>query len=71
MDRIHEAIRALEDHYREYGQGRGLEYTYGYMDALAVLRGVATATVQFIGHPSQYTGTASTANDSIRQSDVI
>ena len=65
------AIRALEDHYREYGQGRGLEYTYGYMDALAVLRECATATVRVKGHPSAYTEGASTANDNLRVSDAV
>ena len=28
----------LEDHYREYGDGRDLTYTYGFFDAVAVVR---------------------------------
>ena len=65
MDNLHMAIRALEDHYREYGQGRGLEYTYGFMDALAVLRGVATATVQFIGHQNSHNEYDKTISDTL------
>ena len=65
MDKLHMAIRALEDHYREYGQGRGLEYTYGFMDALAVLRGVATATVQFIGHHNSHNEYDKTISDTL------
>ena len=46
-------IKVLEDYYTEYGRGRGLEYTYGYMDALALIRELADANaasgVQFIG----------------------
>lgn len=46
-------IRALEEYYTEYGEGRSMEYTYGYMDALAVLRQMsesANAPVQYTGH---------------------
>ena len=31
-------IRALEEYYTEYGESRSMEYTYGFMDALGVLR---------------------------------
>lgn len=47
-------IRALEEYYTEYGEGRSMEYTYGYMDALAVLRQMsedALAPVQYFGQP--------------------
>lgn len=55
MDDLHIAIRVLENHYRDQGQGRGMEYTYGYMDALAALREVASASVRGNGHPYSYT----------------
>lgn len=45
-------IQALKDYYTENGQGKSMEYTYGYMDALAVLRQMsedALAPVRFIG----------------------
>ena len=35
---INEIITALEDNFHEHGRCRGRDYTYGYMDALAVLR---------------------------------
>ena len=60
---MEDIIKALEDFFAEYGRGRGMEYTYGFMDALAVIR--ANATVQRNGHPRRYTDTASTANDRI------
>lgn len=50
------ALRALEDWYVEYGKGRSLEYAYGYMDALAVIRQMsedAIAPVRDIGHPAE------------------
>lgn len=46
-------IRVLEEYYTEYGDGRSLEYTYGFMDALGVLRQMsesANAPVQHFGH---------------------
>ena len=46
------AVRALEDYYAENGTDRSMEYTYGYMDALAVLRQMsadALAPVRDIG----------------------
>lgn len=49
-------IRALEEYYTEYGESRSMEYTYGFMDALAVLRGIsadALAPVQYIGQSSE------------------
>lgn len=45
-------IRVLEEYYTEYGDGRSLEYTYGFMDALGVLRQMsesANAPVQSMG----------------------
>lgn len=40
---IETAIRALEDYYQDNGLFcRDLQYTYGYMDALAVLKGLDT-----------------------------
>jgi hypothetical protein len=47
-------IRALEEYYTEYGESRSMEYTYGFMDALAILRQMsedALAPVQYTGHP--------------------
>ena len=35
---MQDIITALEDYFAEYGRGRGREYTYGFMDALAVVR---------------------------------
>ena len=49
------AVRALEDYYAEYGSGKSAEYTFGFMDALAVLRQMsedAIASVQRIGQQS-------------------
>lgn len=46
------AVKALEEYYEEYGRGKPMEYTYGYMDALAVLRGLeagALAPVRYVG----------------------
>lgn len=36
-----DAIKALMDFYAEHGKDRPMDYTYGYMDALAVLRELA------------------------------
>ena len=33
-----EATAAMLEEYDEYGRGKSLEYTYGYFDALGVLR---------------------------------
>jgi len=47
-------IRALEEYYTEYGESRSMEYTYGYMDALGILRKLsedALSPVQLKGHP--------------------
>ena len=47
-------IRVLEEYYTEYGESRSMEYTYGYMDALGILRKLsedALAPVQLKGHP--------------------
>ena len=33
-----DAIKALIDYYTEHGKGKSMEYVYGFMDALAVLR---------------------------------
>lgn len=47
-------IRALEEYYTEYGESRSMEYTYGFMDALGVLRQMsedALAPVRSMEHP--------------------
>ena len=31
-------IRALNDYFAEYGTNRSMEYVYGFMDAVAVVR---------------------------------
>lgn len=36
-----EIINALLDYYIEYGSNTTLEYTYGYLDAVAVVRDMA------------------------------
>ena len=36
-----DAIEALLDFYAEHGNDRPMDYTYGFMDALAVLRELA------------------------------
>ena len=48
-------VKALEDYYQEYGEGKSLEYTYGYMDALAALRDSVRQNAPFvtiINHPA-------------------
>lgn len=35
---IETVVRMLEDYYNENCSGRSLEYTFGFMDALAVVR---------------------------------
>ena len=47
-------VKMLEDYYTEYSKGRTMEYTYGFMDALAAVRGLsedALAPVRFVDHP--------------------
>ena len=39
---LDKVMDALEKHYREYGMGRSMEYTFGFMDAMAVLRNLDT-----------------------------
>ena len=39
---LQKAMEALVEFYGEYGSGRSLEYTFGFMDALAVLRDLDT-----------------------------
>ena len=39
---MEDIIKALEDFFAEYGRGRGMEYTFGFMDALAVVRELST-----------------------------
>ena len=51
---LESAILELMDHYKEYGSGRSLDYTYGYMDALAALR--AYASVRQNGQSCAHTG---------------
>ena len=34
-------VEELQANYAEHGRGRTLEYTYGYMDAMAVIRELA------------------------------
>ena len=33
-----DVIKALTDYYTEHGKGKSMEYVYGFMDALAVIR---------------------------------
>ena len=35
---MEDIIKAMEDYFAEYGRGRGMEYTYGFMDALAAVK---------------------------------
>ena len=65
MDNLHILIRALEDYYQEHGERRGLEYTYGFMDALAVVREVATAPVRYIGHQISHNEYDKTISDTL------
>jgi len=47
-------VKMLEDYYTEYGTDRSMEYTYGFMDALAAVRRMsedALAPVRFVDHP--------------------
>lgn len=37
-DALEAVVAALDSNYKEHGAGRPLEYTYGYMDALAVVK---------------------------------
>ena len=48
-----EIISALQEFYNEYGNGKPLDYIYGFFDALGVIRDLesANAPVQHIGHP--------------------
>ena len=50
---MQDIIKALEDYYRECGSDRSLEYTYGYMDALSVVR--ANAPVRPMGQRYSHT----------------
>lgn len=40
MDIIIKALAALQDFYMDSSSGKSLDYTYGYMDALAIIRGM-------------------------------
>ena len=45
-------VKMLEDYYTENCSGESMEYTFGFMDALAAVRGMsedALAPVRFIG----------------------
>ena len=47
-------VRMLEDYFAENCSGRSLDYTYGFMDALAAVREMsedALAPVRFVDHP--------------------
>lgn len=44
------AIDALEEAYKDYSTGKGLEYTLGYMDALAVLRSMKNTPAMAARH---------------------
>ena len=50
---LDEIISALMDFYNEYGNGKPLDYAFGFFDALGVIRDLASANapVQPIGHP--------------------
>lgn len=43
---INEAITALEQFYNKQCRGKSIEYVYGFMDAMAVIR-------SFTGQPGQ------------------
>lgn len=47
-------ISALQEFYNEYGNGKPLDYIYGFFDALGVIRDLesANAPVQHFGHLS-------------------
>lgn len=55
-------IEALEDYYLEYGRETSMEYTFGFFDALGVIREMKSAPVRIIGHSYAYTENASRAN---------
>ena len=38
---IEKAVKALEEHYPMNARNRTMEYTYGYFDALAVLKSLS------------------------------
>ena len=40
---IDTVLEKLEDHFEEYGKGRELTYTYGFFDAVAVVRNMTEA----------------------------
>ena len=40
MDIIAKALAALQDFYMDSSSGKSMDYTYGYMDAMGVLRGL-------------------------------
>lgn len=48
-----EIISALQEFYKEYGNGKPLDYIYGFFDALGVIRDLESANepVQYTGHP--------------------
>ena len=53
---MEDLIKALEDFFAEYGRGRGMEYTYGFMDALAVVREQSKGVRNIAHHPEYNTG---------------
>ena len=53
---MEDIIKALEDFFAEYGRGRGMEYTYGFMDALAVVREQSKGVRNIAHHPEYNTG---------------
>lgn len=50
---LDEIISALMDFYNEYGNGKPMDYAFGFFDALGVIRELASANapVQLKGHP--------------------
>ena len=36
-------LNKLEEHYQEYGNGKDMTYTYGFFDAVAVVRNMTEA----------------------------
>lgn len=64
---LEEVIAGMMEYYSEYGEGRSMDYMYGFFDAVGLVRdmGNANAPVQNIRHSIRYTAFASTANDGI------
>jgi len=40
-------IKTLQEHYAKTQEGKSMDYTYGYMDALAILKEIAKCVKVF------------------------